>query len=49
MGEKLGTDPRIGQPLCCGSGGEPFSEGGGGGGAVDPFDSVDDYMKDCYV
>jgi hypothetical protein len=29
MGEKLGTEPQIGQPSCCGSGREPFFSGSG--------------------
>jgi hypothetical protein len=39
----LGMDPWIGQSLCCGSGWESFS------GAVDLFNSVDDYAKGCYT
>jgi hypothetical protein len=42
--EKLGMDPRIGQPVCCGLSREPFFSG-----VVDLFKSVDDYVKDCYV
>jgi hypothetical protein len=44
LGEKLGTDPRTGQPSCCGLGQEPFFSG-----AVDLFKSVDNYVKGCYV
>jgi hypothetical protein len=44
LGEKLGTDPRIGQPswyrLCQ----EPFFSG-----AVDLSITVDDFTKDCYT
>jgi hypothetical protein len=40
MGEKLGTDPWIGQPSCCGLGREPFFLG-----AVDLFKSIDNYVK----
>jgi hypothetical protein len=42
--EKLGTDPWIGQPSCCGSGWQPlFSV------VVDLFESVDNYVKSCYA
>jgi hypothetical protein len=44
MGEKLGMDPRTGQPACCGLGRQPFFSG-----AMDLFKSVDDYVKGCYV
>jgi hypothetical protein len=44
MGEKLGVDPWIGQPSRCGSGREPFFLG-----AVDLFNSVDNYAKGCYA
>jgi hypothetical protein len=44
LGEKLGTDPWIGQPVCCGLCREPFFSG-----AVTLLNSVDDYVKDCYV
>jgi hypothetical protein len=44
IGEKLGMDPWIGQPVCCGSGREPFlSE------AVTLFNAADDYVKGCHV
>jgi hypothetical protein len=42
-GEKLGTDPWINQPTCCGLCREPFFSG-----AVALLNSVDDYMKGCY-
>jgi hypothetical protein len=42
--EKLGTDPWIGRPSCCGLCQEPFFSG-----AVDLFKSVDDCMKGCYM
>jgi hypothetical protein len=44
VGEKLGTDPRIERPSCCGLCREPFFSG-----AVDLFKSVDDCMKGCYM
>jgi hypothetical protein len=44
MGEKLGMDPWIGQPTCCGLCREPFFSG-----AVDLFKSVDNCAKDCYM
>jgi hypothetical protein len=44
VGEKLGTDPWIGPPACCGLYQKPFLSG-----AVDLFKSVDDYMKGCYM
>jgi hypothetical protein len=44
LGEKLGTNPLIDQPTCCGLCLEPcFS------GAVDILNSVDDYTKGCYA
>jgi hypothetical protein len=43
-GEKLGTDPRIGQPACCGLCREPFFSG-----AVALLNSVDDCVKHCHV
>jgi hypothetical protein len=43
-GEKLGMDPRIGQPSYCGLCQEPFFSG-----AVALLNSVDDYMKRCYA
>jgi hypothetical protein len=43
-GEKLDTEPRIGQSPCCGLCQEPFfSE------AVALLNSVDDYVKLCYA
>jgi hypothetical protein len=42
--EKLGTDPWIGQPSCCGLCREPFFLG-----AVALSTAVDDFMKGCYV
>jgi hypothetical protein len=42
LGEKLGTDPWIGQPTCCGLCQEPFFSG-----AVTLFNSVDDYVEGC--
>jgi hypothetical protein len=44
VGEKLGTDPWIGQLACCGLCREPFFSG-----VVDLFKSVDDCAKDCYM
>jgi hypothetical protein len=44
VGEKLGMDPRIGWPSCCGLCWEPFFSG-----AVDLFKSVDDCMKGFYM
>jgi hypothetical protein len=44
MGEKLGTDLRIGQPACCELCREPFFSG-----TVDPFKSVDDCVKGCHI
>jgi hypothetical protein len=43
-GEKLDTDPRISQAVCCGLCREPFFWG-----AVVLLNSVDDYAKDCYA
>jgi hypothetical protein len=43
-GEKLGTDPRIGQPTCSGLCREPFFSR-----AVALLNSVDDYVKGCYA
>jgi hypothetical protein len=40
VGEKLGTDPRIGQSACYGLGWEPFFSG-----AVDLLNSIDDSRK----
>jgi hypothetical protein len=44
LGEKLGTDPRIGQPSHCGLCREPFFLG-----AVALLNSIDDYAKGCYT
>jgi hypothetical protein len=44
MGEKLGTDPRIGQPACCGLCQEPFFSG-----AVALSIAVDDFAKGCHI
>jgi hypothetical protein len=44
-GEKLGTDPWIGQSSCCGLCWEPFFFSG----AVTLLNSVDDYTKGCYA
>jgi hypothetical protein len=43
LGEKLGMDPWIGQPVCCALCREPFFSG-----AVAPLNFVDGYMKGCY-
>jgi hypothetical protein len=43
-GEKLGTDPWIGQPVCCGLFLEPFFSG-----VVALSNAVDDFMKGCYA
>jgi hypothetical protein len=43
-GEKLGTDPRIGQPACYGLCRESFFSR-----AAALLDSVDDYVKGCYM
>jgi hypothetical protein len=42
--EKLGMNPRIGQPSCCGLCQESFFSG-----AVALLNSVDDYAKCCYM
>jgi hypothetical protein len=42
LGEKLGTDPRICQPACCGLGWEPFFSG-----AVVLSNVIDDFVKGC--
>jgi hypothetical protein len=44
LGEKLGTDSRIGQPVCCGLCQEPVFSG-----AVALSIAVDDFMKGCHV
>jgi hypothetical protein len=44
LGEKLGTDPRIGQPSCCGLGQEPFFSR-----AVALSIVIDDFVKGCYT
>jgi hypothetical protein len=44
MREKLDMDLQVGQPACCGLRWEPFFSG-----TVDQFNSVDDYVKGCYV
>jgi hypothetical protein len=43
-GEKLGMDPQIDQPACCGLCREPFFSG-----AVVLLNSIDDYVKVCYA
>jgi hypothetical protein len=43
-GEKLGTDPQIGQPSCCRLYREPFFSG-----VVTLLNSIDDYVKGCYA
>jgi hypothetical protein len=43
LGEKLSTNPRTGQPACCGLVREPFFSG-----AVNLFKSVDYYVKGYY-
>jgi hypothetical protein len=43
-GEKLGTDPRIGQSACCGLCREPFFSG-----TVALLNYVGDYAKGCHV
>jgi hypothetical protein len=43
-GEKLGMDPRIGQPACCGLCREPFFSG-----ALALLNSVDNFTKGCYM
>jgi hypothetical protein len=42
LGDKLGTNPWIGQPMCCGLGREPFFSG-----AVALSIAVDDFTKGC--
>jgi hypothetical protein len=44
MGEKLGMNSQIGQPVCYGSGRDPFFSG-----AVDSFNSIDDSAKVYHV
>jgi hypothetical protein len=44
LGEKLGTDPWIGQPACCGLCQKPFFSG-----AVALSIVIDDFTKSCYV
>jgi hypothetical protein len=44
LGEKLGMDPQIGQPACCGLYREPFFSG-----AVALSIDVDDFVKGCYA
>jgi hypothetical protein len=44
VGEKLGTDPQIGQLTCCGLCRKPFFSG-----AVDLFKFVDDCVKGCHI
>jgi hypothetical protein len=44
LGEKLGTDPWIGQPTCCELGRESFFSG-----AVALSIAVDDIAKGCYA
>jgi hypothetical protein len=44
LGKKLGTDPRISQPACCGLCQEPFFSG-----AVALSIDVDDFVKGCYA
>jgi hypothetical protein len=44
LGEKLGTDLRIDQPLCCELYQEPFFSG-----VVALLNPVDDYVKGCYT
>jgi hypothetical protein len=43
-GEELDTDPRIGQPSCCGLCQEPFFSG-----IVHLSIVVDDGVKGCYM
>jgi hypothetical protein len=38
------VDPQIGQPVCCGSGREPFFSG-----AVALLNSIDDYEEGFYT
>jgi hypothetical protein len=44
VGEKLSTNPRIGQSSCCRLRREPFFSG-----AMDLFKFVDNYAKGCYA
>jgi hypothetical protein len=44
MGEKLGMNPRIGQPTCCGSGWEPFFSG-----VVTLSNVANDFVKGYHV
>jgi hypothetical protein len=44
LGEKLGTDLRISQSVCCRLCREPFFSG-----AVALFVAVDDFVKGCHV
>jgi hypothetical protein len=44
LGEKLGTDSQIGQPVCYGLCWEPFFLG-----AVTLSIAVDDFAKGCYA
>jgi hypothetical protein len=44
LGEKLGTDSRISQPLCCGLCWELFFSG-----AVALSIAIDDVTKGCYM
>jgi hypothetical protein len=44
VGEKLDMNSWISQPACCGLGWEPFLLG-----AVDPFNTIDDFMKGYHV
>jgi hypothetical protein len=44
VGEKLGMDPQIGQPVCGELGSEPFFSG-----AVDPFNVVNDFVKGYHI
>jgi hypothetical protein len=44
LGEKMGTNPRIGQSSCCGLGQEPFFLG-----TVALSIPVNDFVKGCYA
>jgi hypothetical protein len=44
LGQKLGTDPRIGQPTCCGLCRELFFSG-----VVALSIAIDDFIKGCYA
>jgi hypothetical protein len=44
MGDKLGTDTRTDQLVCCGLGWKLFFLG-----ALVLFKSIDDYVKGCYT